>query len=184
MSPADPAPHSSNDSRLEWINNLDRDRAHTELTRCCGSARWVLAMDQRRPFLSREHLIGSADEVWRTLTPEDWMEAFDHHPRIGDRITLGGKFASTNTWAREEQSGAGDVAQEMLAQLAEANAKYEEKFGFIFIVCATGRTAAAMLKNLRERLENPADLEISIAAEEQRKITQLRLEKLLSWEIP
>jgi len=110
----------------------------------------------------------------------DLHEAFGAHPRIGDRAALAARFADTRAWAESEQAGALEAEGAVLDELAEKNRAYEERFGFIFIVCATGLLAAQMLASLRERLRNPRDVELVIAAEEQKKITLLRLAKALA----
>lgn len=165
---------------LDEINSLPVDEARAALERCCGSARWVDQMLARRPFANRAELFRAAEEADQALTDADWREAFSHHPRIGDVAALRTKFASTATWAAGEQSGAAVANDETLQALAAGNDAYFEKFGFIFIVCATGKTADEMLALLRARLPNPPGEEIAVAAAEQAKITRLRLEKLLS----
>jgi OHCU decarboxylase len=144
--------------------------ARALLAGCCGSARWVDAMLVRRPFGSMTTLLESADSVWRGLSEADWLEAFRHHPKIGDRSAQG--------IARQEQSGAVSARPALVQELADANREYEVRFGFIFIICATGKSAESMLEALHNRLRNDAQTEILIAAEEQLKITQLRLKGL------
>jgi 2-oxo-4-hydroxy-4-carboxy-5-ureidoimidazoline decarboxylase len=124
-------------------------------------------------------LLEDAEEQWWLCSEDDWKEAFTHHPRIGDLASLKEKFAGTAAWASGEQSGALSASDETLKALAEANRLYEEKFGYIFIVCATGKPAEEMLALLKERLNNNPEEEIRIAADEQNKITRLRIEKLL-----
>jgi 2-oxo-4-hydroxy-4-carboxy-5-ureidoimidazoline decarboxylase len=165
---------------LQRLNDLAPDAAAAELLRCCGSSRWVAALVARRPFADPAALHAAAEEVWWSLGEPDWREAFAHHPKIGDRDALRARFASTAAWAAEEQKGAGEAGEEVLTALAEGNRSYEERFGYIFIVCATGKTAPEMLSLLRARLpHSPAD-EIRVAAAEQAKITRLRLDKLLA----
>jgi allantoicase len=142
----------------------------SELRRVCGSSRWVEAMLAARPFLSWDELLGAATRIWRELEPGDWLEAFAAHPRIGERKA---------GWSSQEQSGTRSAAEETMQKLADGNRAYEEKFGFIYLVCATGRTADEMLANLTERLTHDRDAELRIAAEEQAKIIALRLEKLV-----
>lgn len=154
------------------------DEARENLTRCCGSSRWVEAMMARRPFRDDAAVFSASDEIARGLSREDWLEAFSHHPRIGDIESLKKKFASTATWASSEQSGASQAAPEVLQRLADGNTAYEKRFGHIFIVCATGKSAAQMLDLLEKRLPNDPASEIGIAAREQMAITKLRLEKL------
>jgi len=143
------------------------------LTACCGSAKWVQQMLAARPFQNPAQLETIASEVWWRLQPADWLEAFSEHPRIGEK----GKVSQ---WSAQEQSGMESAAAQTAARLADLNRVYLEKFGWIFIVCATGKSAQEMLALLEARLPNsPAD-ELRIAAAEQSKITILRLRKLLS----
>jgi len=154
---------------IDQFNRLAPDEAHRELLRCCGSRRWAAAMVSARPFRGLEHLAQSADTIWKGLPPADWLEAFAAHPRIGERVAGG--------WAAQEQAGVSDAAR---ARFAELNRAYEARFGYIFIVCAAGRSGGEMLAILEERLTHDAVDELPIAAEEQRAITQLRLGKLLA----
>ncbi len=130
---------------------------------------------QRRPFRSTEALLAAARDEWFSLDQEDWREAFRHHPKIGDRAALRARFPHTAHLSAQEQTGMDGAADEVLDALAEGNREYEATFGFIFIVCATGKSAAEMLGLLRARLPNPPDREIRIAAAEQAEITALRL---------
>lgn len=165
---------------VEELDALPSDAARAELERCCGSRRWVESMLSRRPYRSREALLQAADDADRAMTSADWLEAFTHHPRIGDVASLRAKFATTATWAAGEQSGAAVASEETLQALARGNDDYAAKFSWIFIVCATGKSADQMLALLRERLPNTPERELAVAAGEQAKITRLRLEKLLS----
>jgi OHCU decarboxylase len=142
-----------------------------QLRSCCGSSRWVDRMRAAQPFADRDALLAAADELWRDLAPGDWLEAFACHPRIGDR-SAGGEAA-------REQAGVVRASAEVLAGLVEGNHAYQARFGHVFLICATGKTADEMLAELRVRLGNEPDRELAIAAEEQRKITRLRLQKLL-----
>jgi len=162
-------------ARLDGAQDAEARRL---LTTCCGSSRWVERMMARRPFGSTATLLASARDEWHGLTPDDWREAFAHHPKIGDRATLRAKFASTRHLAEQEQSGVAGASDAVLDALAEGNRGYEEKFGYIFIVCATGKSAEEMLALLQVRLNNRPDVEIHIAAGEQAKITEIRLESL------
>lgn len=141
------------------------------LRECNGSSRWVSAMIERRPFSSREPIFNAANEIWKSLAPSDWLEAFAHHPRIGEE--------TNNSVAAREQSGVKSATDDIRAQLAQINRDYEQRFGYIYIVCATGKSAEEMLALARNRLNNDPSTELAVAAEEQRKITQLRLAKLL-----
>ncbi len=165
--------------QLDELNNLPSTIAFAELQKCCGATRWVSQMTGRRPFQNTEELFRAADEIWKSLAPKDWKEAFAHHPKIGDARALRDKFSATAAWAKGEQSGVTEASEEILRELAEGNKQYEEKFGYIFIVCATGTSAGELLSVLQQRLNNDPTSELIVAAEEQRKITRLRLEKLL-----
>jgi 2-oxo-4-hydroxy-4-carboxy-5-ureidoimidazoline decarboxylase len=165
---------------LEKINTLTPRDTVTFFRQCCGSLRWAREMEARRPFADVPQLFSVAENVWNGLTDNDWKEAFSHHPKIGDIKDLRKKFPSTAQWAEGEQAGVQLSAEKVLKALAEGNNLYEAKFGYIFIVCATGKSASEMLALLNKRLNNVPHEEIIIAAGEQAKITKLRLEKLLS----
>ena len=135
-------------------------------------------MLSQSPFTDLADLRAKAEAAWKPLTKTDWLLAFKIHPKIGDKESLRQRFASTSNWASHEQSGTAHAGEEVLHALADGNVEYETKFGYIFIVCATGKSAQEMLTLLNERLQNDADTEFSIACGEQKKITALRLEKL------
>jgi OHCU decarboxylase len=156
---------------IDDLNRLPPDQAEGELLKCCGSRRWAAAMAAARPFRGLDHLKQSADTIWKALAPADWLEAFAAHPRIGDRPAGG--------WAAQEQGGV-SVSDAVRARFADLNRAYEARFGYIFIVCATGRSGSELLAALEERLTHNAEDELPIAAEEQRAITRLRLDKLLA----
>jgi len=137
-------------------------------------------MQERRPFRDVLQLVAVADEVWNGLSPDDWKEAFSHHPKIGDIKDLRKRFPATAQLSEGEQAGLAVTAEKVLKALADGNNLYEAKFGYIFIVCATGKTAEEMLKLLNTRLNNIPSEEIKIAADEQAKITRLRLERLFN----
>jgi 2-oxo-4-hydroxy-4-carboxy-5-ureidoimidazoline decarboxylase len=165
---------------LARVNALPLEEARAELLRCCGSTRWADGMARTRPWRDAEQVHQEAQWLWEQTGPEDWHEAFKHHPRIGDVDQLRARFAATAQWSSQEQSGMQGANEEVLQGLAEGNRAYEERFGFIFLVCATGKTAEEMLELLRARLNNPPEEELRIAAAEQGKIMRIRLEKLLS----
>jgi 2-oxo-4-hydroxy-4-carboxy-5-ureidoimidazoline decarboxylase len=165
---------------LEELNNSPAKEAFNELIRCCGSRRWAERLLARRPFGSREQLLSVSDQIWHGLEKDDFLEAFSHHPKIGDVDSLRKKFADTATWAEGEQKGVQGASEQTIRALADGNAAYEQKFGYIFIVCATGKTAEEMLGLLTARLDNQAERELGVAMAEQNKITHIRLEKLLS----
>jgi OHCU decarboxylase len=167
------------DEALRKLNSLPPPEATAELLKCCGSTRWAREMCARRPFLDSRELAETADRVWLALGREDWLEAFRSHPKIGGREAERETGEGARRWSEEEQGGTRDAAREVLDELAEANREYERRFGHIFIVCATGKSAAEMLALLRLRLGNDPEAELRVAAEEQRRITQLRLKKSL-----
>ncbi|CAN5643799.1 2-oxo-4-hydroxy-4-carboxy-5-ureidoimidazoline decarboxylase [soil metagenome] len=160
------------------INAHTSDDAIAAFLRCCGSTRWAKTMNARRPFTSSESLFTAATEIDCELTRADWLEAFAAHPRIGDVDTLRKKFASTAHLCEGEQSGVLGASEDVLERLSAGNRRYEDRFGYIFIVCATGKSANEMLALLESRLPNDPLTELTIAAGEQAKITRLRLEKL------
>ncbi|MBS1956373.1 MAG: 2-oxo-4-hydroxy-4-carboxy-5-ureidoimidazoline decarboxylase [Cyanobacteria bacterium SZAS-4] len=163
---------------LKSINELNDNDAGEVFRRCCGSNAWVEEMIRARPFASDEALSQQADRSFKDLTRADWMEAFAAHPKIGDITSLKKKYAVTQKWAENEQAGAQGISDEVAKDLADRNEEYFQKFGYIFIVCATGKSAQEMLTMLKQRLNNDAETELPIAAEEQKKITHLRLGKL------
>ncbi len=166
---------------LDRLNALSVEEAQAGLRKCCDSVNWVRRMVQSRPFASVEELLEAADRVWRELGADDWLEAFRAHPKIGEKASASG-HSETRRWSSEEQSGTRDARAEHMEALARANRAYEARFGHIFIVCATGKSAEEMLALLEQRLQNDPGIEIRVAAEEQRKITRLRLERLLRGE--
>ena len=165
-------------SGLDRLNALPPNEAEATLISCCGSTEWARRMAAARPYASEAGLAEAADRIWRGLSRADWLEAFAAHPKIGSTAPAGRGKAPE--WSREEQRGTNAASPETLARLAAANRDYEARFGHIFIVCASGRSAEEMLSLARQRLANDPDRELSLAAEEQRKITRLRLEKLLA----
>jgi 2-oxo-4-hydroxy-4-carboxy-5-ureidoimidazoline decarboxylase len=138
-----------------------------QLLSCCGASAWAKAMFERQPFAD---IHAEADDVWWSLTEEDWLEAFSAHPKIGQRSAV--------KWTATEQSGMSQADAETANEMARLNADYEDKFGFIFIICASGKSGGEMLKALQTRITNTRDEEIRIAAGEQARITHLRLDKL------
>ena len=161
--------------KLNELNTLPEAQAENELLKCCGSQRWARAVAGRRPFKSKEDLHRTAEIEWLKLKYPDWLEAFSHHPRIGDR-------AKAQGFAKQEQSGANGASDATLLSLESLNRLYEEKFGFVFLIFATGKSADEMLGMLQRRLQNGRDVELKNAVTEQAKITRLRLEKLLAAE--
>lgn len=148
--------------------------------RCCGSRRWAREMTRRTPFVSRDGLRRAAREIWRTICDRsDQMEAFAAHPRIGERKVSGEKKKSERSWEGEEQAGTAEASSSVLDALTRANLEYEKRHGFVFLVCATGKSATEMLDTLKTRMGHSTAQETEIAAGEQEKITTLRLAKLL-----
>lgn len=165
-------------SPLIAFNKYWKVDAVKALLKCCGSKRWAEAMAEARPFPDLNTVLQKAETAWAALSPEDWREAFAHHPRIGDTASLRVKFASTAHWASEEQKGTLGASEATLKELADGNKNYEQRFGHVFLICATGKSASEMLTALQARVGNDAEKELKIAAAEQLKITRLRLEKL------
>jgi OHCU decarboxylase len=145
--------------------------AEADLLKCCGSVRWAHEM-AAHSFPNSKEVLATADSVWWSLAAADWLEAFQVHPRIGER--------GENRWSQEEQQAARHASHDTMGELREANRLYEERFGFIFIVCATGKSADQILRMLRDRMEHEAETELRIAAEQQRQIAHLRLKRLLT----
>jgi OHCU decarboxylase len=165
---------------LAWLNSLPAEEAAQELLQCCGSKRWARNVAAARPFHTFEELSKRANEIWQSLDRDDWLEAFRSHPKIGEKKTAETVSAQTRQWSGHEQAGVNTASTETTNALAALNRAYEEKFGYIFIICATGKTSDEMLAALRERLDHDAVEELPIAAAEQSKITRLRLKKLLT----
>jgi OHCU decarboxylase len=165
---------------LAELNVLPRYRAEDELLKCCGSTAWARGMARRRPFANPARLLEVAGEIWWRLDADDWMQAFRAHPQIGRRQPVARAPAQARAWSAQEQSGMSRAGVGVTMELEEANQEYLTKFGYIFIVCASGKSAGEMLAILRARLANLPDQEILVAAEEQDKIARLRLERLLT----
>ncbi len=166
-------------SGLERLNSLPASAAESEFLKCCGAKAWALSMVEQRPFADVAELLSKADDIWQSLGSADWLEAFRSHPKIGEQKAQQAQSETAQTWSEQEQAGTLDSAAETMKSLAEGNHQYEERFGHIFIVCASGKTANEMLAILQARLPNDLDLELHVAAEEQRKITSIRLQKLV-----
>jgi OHCU decarboxylase len=164
---------------LERLNALSPEEAEAEFLKCCGSTLWARRMMDERPFHNLQELLTKADAEWWALDKEDWLEAFSRHPKIGEKKSERTQAQEARRWSEQEQSGTRSADEETRRELAELNRTYLRKFGYIYIICATGKTADEMLAILKERLTNDADREIRVAAEEQRRITHLRLQKLL-----
>ncbi|MFZ5894943.1 MAG: 2-oxo-4-hydroxy-4-carboxy-5-ureidoimidazoline decarboxylase [Myxococcota bacterium] len=165
---------------VQRLNTLDEAEARAQFERCCGARRWVEGMLGRRPFASASELVEQAESVWASLQASDYLEAFSHHPEIGQNLDeLRRKFQHTADWSQAEQAGTEDASEAVLLALRDQNRAYRARFGYTFIICATGKRADEMLAALERRLQNSAEVELEIAAAEQAKITRLRLEKLV-----
>jgi allantoicase len=176
--PTERAPEST-DPLLTLLNGMSPEAATAALLRCCGAQRWAEQMVAARPFTSRTHLFGEAERIWWRLGDGDWLTAFTHHPRIGaDVEALRQKFGTTADWAAGEQAGMATADEATIQALAAGNRAYEERYGYLLIVCASGLTAAQMLARLNARMDNEPAFELRIAAGEQARITRIRLEKL------
>jgi 2-oxo-4-hydroxy-4-carboxy-5-ureidoimidazoline decarboxylase len=163
---------------LTKLNNLPIKILRLELGKCCGSTTWRNKMIEAMPFTDNDHLLKTASESWAQCTEPDWLEAFSYHPRIGEK-EIAKKFSSTAGLASNEQAGVKSATQKTISDLARLNEKYFEKFGFIFIIFASGKSAEEMLVALKARLKNDRDTELRIAAAEQLKITLLRLKQVV-----
>ena len=163
---------------LQALNSSDANSAITMLLSCCAAHRWAEGVTALRPYASEQALFDAADNIWATMAEPDWMEAFLAHPRIGERRPARASAQST-AWSQQEQSSTNTAQARTLAELADGNARYEELFGFTYIVCATGKSAEEMLDILRRRLVNNRQSELQEAAEQQRQITHIRLRKWL-----
>ncbi|MCP4989540.1 MAG: 2-oxo-4-hydroxy-4-carboxy-5-ureidoimidazoline decarboxylase [Colwellia sp.] len=162
---------------LEELNKLpEADASHTFM-QCCTSSTWVKKMVKTRPFIDVQAMKQAADNAWIGLSVSDYLEAFEGHPKIGDVSSLRAKYANTKELAGNEQGLVKEANDAVLEVLSQGNSDYEEKFGFIFIVCATGKSAKEMSDLLQARLPNNKAQELINAAEEQRKIFQLRIDK-------
>jgi 2-oxo-4-hydroxy-4-carboxy-5-ureidoimidazoline decarboxylase len=165
-------------SKLEWLNGLPLEEAKAQFLRCCGASRWAEAMARARPFKNESSVYAEAGWLWSQTGQEDWREAISHYPRIGDPAQQ--REHPSSEWVAEELQGLHGASLEVLQALAVAHREYEARFGFIFILSATGRGAQEILEQLRERMNNPPALELRISAGEQAQITRHRLEKLLT----
>ncbi len=161
------------------LNAMSEAQAVELLTACCGANRWVSGMMARRPFHSREALLAAAALELANLTPGDWREAFSHHPRIGEDQAVIPQSERGRRWSAGEQRGASLTTADVQKALVRVNQEYQARFGFIYIVCATGKSAEEMLAIARRRLTNDPESELQVAAGEQQKITRNRLETLL-----
>ena len=167
------------DALALW-NQLPVREAENEIVPCSGSRAWARGMVSRRPLGDEAALLAASDETWRGLSEADWAEAFERHPRIGERGLEQAVDERSRAWSAEEQSGVATGGDDVRMALADANREYERRFGRVFIVCATGKSAAEILAILRQRLQNDLTTELDEAAEQQRRITQIRLKRWLA----
>jgi 2-oxo-4-hydroxy-4-carboxy-5-ureidoimidazoline decarboxylase len=160
-------------------NTLGATDAAQEILPCCGAWAWAEALTARRPITSKDALFAASDDVWWGLPEAAWQEAFDSHPRIGQRHAEGQATAESLRWSEQEQQAA--ISPDVAAKIAlqEGNQRYERRFGRIFIVCASGRSTSDVLELLEARMNHDATTELRVAAEQQRQITQLRLRRWL-----
>ena len=165
---------------LAQLNALPAAACAELFAACCGSSRWVSELVALRPFASLDELHRVGDDVWWTLEESDWLEAFAHHPRIGGTRSASPQSERAASWSAGEQAGVATAAANARSELAAINDAYEARFGFIYIVSAAGKSAEELLDIARTRLANDRDVELRVAAEEQRKITNLRLRKLIT----
>ena len=170
----------SRSSGVDWLNFLPEKKGAAALQDCCGSQEWVRRMLASRPFTNADEMMRAADEIWNALNRKEWLQAFRHHPRIGAKKAERKQSAKAGDWSAKEQAGVAQAARDTRAVLAAANRAYEAAFGHIFIICASGKSAEQMQQELQRRLGNDRETELRTAAEEQRKIMRLRLEKLLA----
>lgn len=162
------------------FDHLNTDKKKELLFNCCGSSAWVNEMLTVFPVEDLVDLLEYAEEKWYDCNPADWLEAFENYPKIGDTHLVKERYSKTVNYIESEQAGIKDTSDEVLAELMKANEEYEDLFGYIFIVFATGKSAEEMLEIMKERLENDPRDEIMIAAAEQDKITKLRLKQLFN----
>jgi 2-oxo-4-hydroxy-4-carboxy-5-ureidoimidazoline decarboxylase len=161
-------------------NGLPIDEAAAEILSCCGSRAWARKLASLRPFAEEESLFRAAEACWQDLPEEDWLEAFRSHPRIGEQHAQSKTTATSAAWSRSEQGQMKDADAEIVSRIRQGHRAYEERFGRIFIVCATGKQPAEMLAILETRLNNAPDVELVESATQQQQITQLRLKKWLA----
>tara|TARA_R110001583_G_scaffold8952_7_gene42294 strand:- start:4587 stop:5087 length:501 start_codon:yes stop_codon:yes gene_type:complete len=164
---------------LEKINNASIEQVYRIFESCCCAPKWIESMTNARPFTQAKDLFSASDECFMQLTEADYLSAFEGHPQIGNLQTLQDKYANTSETASHEQSGMSDAEKSVLEEMHALNGKYLQKFGFIFIVCASGKSAQQMLDLIKSRINNEYQSELTIAGNEQAKITHIRLQKLL-----
>lgn len=167
-----------NDVLVRW-NGLRSDEAANEILSCCGSSAWAHGLAVRRPILDEASLLTASDEIWRSLTAADWIEAFRSHPRIGESKAGPSAPSQAASWSAEEQRNVAAADDAVKMALAQANREYEQRFAQIFIVCATGKSPTEILQIVKRRMQNDKATELHEAADQQRQITQIRLREWL-----
>jgi allantoicase len=172
--------HQEGVAGLDRLNTLSPHDARKVLLDCCGARTWVKKMSAARPFASAQDALDASERIWKALDRKEWLAAFRHHPPIGGKKAAKAQSATAKSWSAGEQGGVNAASAAELAELAKANADYAKRFGYIFIICASGKTTGEMLAAIRQRLSNDPQHESQIAADEQQKITKLRLERLLN----
>ena len=175
-----PTPAGRQRAFLQLLNTMSEGGARAALGDCCGAPRWIDRMAAARPFDNPERAFRASDEAFRDLSREEWLEALRHHPRIGETRADRRQSSRSVGWSASEQAGASSASASDLAELASLNQAYERRFGFVFLICATGRTLDEITRALRQRLANEPETELDVAADEHRRITRIRLEKLLT----
>jgi len=164
---------------LRWLNAMPDESARAAFLNCCGSSVWADRLRARRPFHDGAQLLDTAGEEWEKLSKDDWLEAFSHHPKIGEGEAASAQAEQARRWSEQEQRAVANSAPHVLNELARGNQRYHARFGHIYIVCASGKSSEEMLALLNQRMNNDPESELRVAAGEQRKITRLRLEKML-----
>ena len=175
-----PTTNGRRQAMIRLLDSLTEPEVRAALTDACGAPRWIDAMLAARPFTRPEALLAASASAFLRLSSDDWLEALRHHPRVGERSAQRSQSAQAAQWSAGEQAGISGADQARLAALADLNRQYESRFGFVFLICASGRSADEMAAALQQRLQNDPTTELGIAAAEHRKITALRLEKLLT----
>jgi allantoicase len=165
---------------LAGFNLQPQQKTIKSLLDCCGCNKWAEQLATLRPFATRAQVSEASDKIWTALSHDDWLEAFRHHPPIGGKQAATKQSATASRWSSAEQSRAQVAPSAVLTAIAEGNRAYAAKFGYVFLICATAKTSEEILQAMKQRMSNNPETELRVAAEEQRKITRLRLEKLLN----
>jgi len=169
-----------NDVLARW-NSLDPDSAAREILPCCGSQAWAEALTAKRPYTNEAALFTASDTIWLSLPEAAWQQAFDSHPRIGQKHAQNHATEESLRWSAQEQRTALSTDASAKLALEDANRRYEQRFGRIFIVCASGKSSSEILSILAARMSNDSQTELQEAVEQQRQITQLRLRRWLEF---